>query len=178
MLRLIKNMRAEVAEFRAALAEAPDPQLRWDVFGARSLIYRAWWRLLREHAEPRELGWAVFAGVMVGLSPLYGTHVLMALGLAMAFRLNKLAVWLATNVSFPVFSPFFAYVSCQLGHLVLKGELMELGLGGFRERAGWELARELFVYWMVGFPVQGLFVGGLLGWITYSVARRRKSADR
>ncbi len=174
MAGLLSNVRAEAAEFRAALAEAPDPDLRWDLFGVRSLAHRAWWRLLREHAEPAELGWAVFAGVMIGLSPLYGTHVIMALGVAMAFRLNKLAIWLATNVSFPVLSPFFAFVSCQLGHLVLHGKLMSMGLAGFRERIGWELARELFVYWMVGFPIQGLFVGSLLGWLTYRVARRRR----
>jgi len=171
-LRLLDNVRAEAREFRAALREAPIPEFRRDFLGMRRTAARIWWRLLHEHVEPHLLGVAVFVGVMIGLSPFYGFHVVAALACAMLFRLNKLAIWLATNVSFPILSPFFAFVSCQLGHLVLKGSFMEIGLGALREMK----MRDLFVYWAVGFPVQGLIVGGLLGWIVYRVARRRRLA--
>lgn len=132
---------------------------------------KIWWRLLHEHVEPARLGLAVFVGVMIGLSPFYGFHVVAALACAMLFRLNKLTIWLGTNVSFPILSPFFAFISCQLGHLVLKGRFMEIGLVALREMR----MRDLFVYWAVGFPVQGMVLGGLLGWGVYRVARRRRT---
>jgi uncharacterized protein (DUF2062 family) len=138
----------------------------------RRMSAKIWWRLLHEHVEPVRLGVAVFVGVMIGLSPFYGFHVVAALACAMLFRLNKLAVWLATNVSFPILSPFFAFVSCQLGHLVLKGEFMNIGIEALRAMK----MRDLFIYWSVGFPVQGLLLGGLMGWGIYRVARRRRRA--
>lgn len=168
-LRLLDNVRAEAREFQAALRDAPEPQLKWDVLGMRRLSLKIWWRLLHEHVEPARLGVAVFVGILIGLSPFYGFHVVAALACAMLFRLNKLAIWLATNVSFPILSPFFAFISCQLGHLVLEGSFMEIGLAALREMK----MRDLFVYWMVGFPVQGLLLGGALGWVVFRVARRR-----
>jgi uncharacterized protein (DUF2062 family) len=168
--RPIDNVRAEAAEFRRAIAEAPEPELRWDLLGTRRMGAKIWWRLLHEHVEPAQLGVAVFVGVLIGLSPFYGFHVIAALACAMLFRLNKLAVWLATNVSFPILSPFFAFVSCQLGHLALHGEPIHMTLSALRETK----MRDIFLYWLVGFPIQGVILGGVMGWMVYRVARRRK----
>jgi len=174
LLRLADNVRAEATEFKTAFAEAPEPDLKWDVLGVRSLMHKTWWRLMREHVEPNRLFWAVFLGVLIGLSPFYGGHVIAALVCAMVFRLNKLAIWLATNVSFPIISPFFAFISCQLGHLILEGSFLPIGLTALRAKTFQEAVRELFVYWMVGFPLHGLILGSILGGVTWRVARRRQ----
>lgn len=171
-LRLIDNVRAEAREFRAALREAPEPVIGWDFLGVRRLGARVWWRLLHEHVAPLELGAAVFVGVMIGLSPFYGLHVVAALTCALLFRLNKLAIWLGTNVSFPVFSPLFAFVSCQIGHRVLVGEPLPISFQALRDAR----MRDIFTYWLAGFPFLGLALGGLLGLVTFAVAHRRRAA--
>jgi uncharacterized protein (DUF2062 family) len=174
LLRLLDNARQEGRDFKSALDEAPDFGYRWDVFGVRRILRATWWRLLREHIEPRELAIAVFLGVFIGLSPFYGTHVIAALSFAVLFRLNKLAIWLATNVSFPVISPFFAFISCQLGHLAIEGRPLYLGFSDFVERDPLDLVKELFLYWTVGFPIQGMILGPILAAVTYRVARNRQ----
>ncbi len=173
-MKLLQNARDEGRDFKAALDEAPDFGFRWDILGVRRVLHATWWRLLREHVDPRELGWAVFLGIFIGLSPFYGTHVIAALLCAFFFKLNKLAVWLATNVSFPVISPFFAFVSCQLGHFALEGEWLMLGLDAFIEGDKIELVKELFIYWTVGFPIQGMILGPIAAAITYRVAKARQ----
>ncbi len=174
LMKLLENARQEGRDFKAALDEAPDFGLSWDFFGVRRVLHATWWRLLREHVEPKELAWAVFLGVFIGLSPFYGTHVIAALICAFLFRLNKLAIWLATNVSFPVISPFFAFISCQLGHIALEGEPLYLGLDDFVQGDKIELVKELFLYWTVGFPLQGLVLGPILAAVTYRVASNRQ----
>ncbi len=168
-LKLLGNVRTEAQAFREALASAPTPELGWDVLGTRSLSHRAWWCLLREHVAPARLGVAVFLGVLIGLSPFYGFHVVMALACAFLFRLNKLAVWLATNVSIPFLSPFFAFVSIQLGHRALEGSFMR----DLEDPFAPSQLGDLFIYWMVGFPIQGVVVGGMIGWLVFHVAARR-----
>lgn len=180
LLRLLDNARQEGRDFKAALEEAPDFGYRWDIFGVRRILRATWWRLLREHIEPRELAWAVFIGLFIGLSPFYGTHVIAALACAAAFRLNKLAIWLATNVSFPVISPFFAFISCQLGHLALHGEPLLLGFDEFRDELvsdKWGFLWRMFKYWTVGFPIQGLILGPILAGVTYRVASNRQKTS-
>ncbi len=98
---------------------------------------------------------AIFLGVLIGCSPFYGFHVVLCLVLAFAFRLNKLVVWLGSNVSLPVFAPFLTFLSVQCGYLMLHGELAEVTVETIRKTG----ALELFWYWTVGF----LPVGSLLG---------------
>jgi len=174
LMKLLDNARQEGRDFKAALDEAPDFGFRWDILGVRRVLHATWWRLLREHVEPKELAWAVFLGIFIGLSPFYGTHVVAALLCAFFFRLNKLAVWLATNVSFPVISPFFAFVSCQLGHIALEGRPLSIGFDEFVNGDKLQLVKDLFWYWTVGFPIQGMLLGPLAALVTYRVARNRQ----
>ncbi len=169
--RLIDNLRQEAQDFRQAIAEAPAPELRWDLLGMRSFAHRLWWRLMREHTEPFRLGIAVFVGVLIGCSPFFGFHVALAVVLSLAFRLNKLAVWAATNVSLPIFAPVLAFLGIQAGHLVLHGvaapirpgDLIDIGLSS------------LFVDWVVGFWFVGVPLGLALGGLCWQVARKRRS---
>ena len=64
--------------------------------------FRALWdRVLREHASPARVGFAVGIGVLVGCSPFLGLQVAIAALLAIVFRLNKLAVFLGLQISAP-----------------------------------------------------------------------------
>ena len=171
MFQLIRRVRTEAQSFKDALSAAPDPQHRWDVLGCRRLLSKIWWLLLHEHTSPPRLAAAVLLGVLIGVSPFYGFHVIGALSLSWLLRLNKLVVWLGTNISLPFISPFFAVTSIQIGFYFRHGrpigfsfdEIRELGLG------------EVFFYWLLGFPVVGVVVGGILAAIVFLVARRRQA---
>lgn len=171
MLRMIRWARGEAQAFRAALAAAPEPNIGWDFLGVRRLAGKTWWLLLHEHTSPARLAAAVLIGIMIGVSPFYGFHILLTLMLAWLLRLNKLVVWLGSNISIPFISPFFAVVSIEIGSWLLSGRFLVLTREEFEAM---EL-RDIFLYWLLGFPVVGLAVGGSLACIVYLVARRRQS---
>jgi len=148
-------LRTELNSFKAALAEAPEPDLEWDVLSVRRSSSRGWWVLRNEHSSPPRMAAAIFLGVLIGCSPFYGFHVILCLVLAFVFRLNKLVVWLGSNVSLPVFAPFLTFLSIQCGYLMIHGELADVTLETIRETG----ALDLFWYWTVGF----LPVGSALG---------------
>ncbi len=170
-LRLLDNLRAEAAEFRAAVDSAPSPQLGWDVLGLRSYLHKVWWRLVHEHAEPRRIAIAVFVGVIIGSSPFFGFHLILCILIALALRLNKLTMWLAANVSLPVFAPFLAFASAHVGHLLLHGTLAPLTLAQVRAAP-----LDVLGWWVVGFPIVGALLGVVLAAIVYRVASSRQRA--
>ena len=171
----------EARSFRAALKAAPEPEIGWDVLGTRRLMRKLFWLLLREHTEPSKLGVAVFVGVLIGSSPFYLLHTALVLLAAFALRLNKLAVWIASNVSFPLVAPFLVFVSVQVGHMILHGEWLPLTLEGAREmttgRGFLRLGIDLWVAWFVGSLPVGSGLGAILGFITFRVARARGAHD-
>lgn len=170
---LLHNLRAEAAEFRAAVASAPAPELGWDLWRMRLHLHKVWYRLVHEHAEPWRIGLAVFVGVIIGTSPFFGLHLVICLFAALALRLNKLTVWLAANVSLPIFAPFLAFASAQTGHLMLHGRWAEVTLAQVREEP-----LEAVRWWLIGFPVVGALLGVILAALVYGVAARRQAQQR
>ena len=73
-----------------------------------------------------ELALALGVGVFVGATPLWGLHAPLMLYIAARWRLNLVASFLATNVSFPAFAPFLVFAQVQFGHLLRRGEWLDL----------------------------------------------------
>ena len=84
--------------------------------------------LLIEYKSPRKLAFAVALGIFTGTSPLWGLHLLLAIGLAFLFRLNKSAVVFSTLISNPWFAPLLIFCSLQTGSLILHGHSAPLAL--------------------------------------------------
>jgi uncharacterized protein (DUF2062 family) len=159
----------EAAAFRAALSAAPEPRPGWDFFGLRRFSGKVWGLMLAEHSSPGRLAAAVFIGILIGVSPFYGFHVVGALAVAWAFKLNKLVVWLGTNVSIPPISAIFAFASAQVGSVVMTGHTTPLSWEEFKAVG----LGDALIYWLVGFPVVGCLFGGLVAGLLYVVASRR-----
>jgi uncharacterized protein (DUF2062 family) len=151
------------------LRDAPESQLGWDFFGVRRLSGKIWGLMLAEHSSPARLAAAVFIGILIGVSPFYGFHVVGALAVAWAFKLNKLVVWLGTNVSIPPISAIFAFTSAQVGSLLLTGHTTPLSWEEFKAVG----LGDALIYWLVGFPLVGCVFGGLVAGLLYVVASRR-----
>jgi uncharacterized protein (DUF2062 family) len=133
-----------------------------------------WRRAKREHSTPREVGWSVGIGVFCGCSPFVGAHMWMALGLATAFKLNRLWAFLGSRISTSILLAWIAFSEIELAHRVRTGEWMPLKPDDVFVHV-WEL----FGDWLVGSLVVGAVLGALLGSLTYALARRwrREEAD-
>ena len=139
----------------------------------RRLLARLW----REHTTPSRLGLAVGVGVLIGCSPFYGLHFWIGLLVALALRLNKVAVFLGAQISIPPFVPVIVYACVQLGALLTRGQPLLITVEQLSQMDFAELARTFFFYWLAGWPVVGSALGlplGLLG--AWYVRRRRARA--
>ena len=129
-------------------------------------------KVLREHASPNRLGVAVALGVVVGSSPFFGLHLVISVGLAMLFRLNRAAVLLGSQVSAPPLTPFLVLANAQLGEWILHRHWLPTSFAAARGLRPNVLARELFADLALGGLVTGIGLGLIFGLITANLARR------
>lgn len=80
--------------------------------------------------EANSLALMIGVGVFLGATPLWGLHAVLALYIALRWRLNLVVALLATNVSFPTFAPTLVFAELQFGHLLRCGDWLNLTRDG------------------------------------------------
>jgi glycosyltransferase involved in cell wall biosynthesis len=65
---------------------------------------------------------SVMFGVFMGIVPIWGYQLITAIALAHLFKLNKLIVIVAANISIPPMIPFILYLSYVTGGIIVSGE--------------------------------------------------------
>jgi len=133
-------------------------QLTWKSFKA---IIR------REMFNPQETNRVKVASVMLGafmgVAPVWGWQMAIALGLAITFRLNKVIVLAVSNISIPPMIPFILYLSYISGGIVLgRGAGID-----FSPDITLAFVTENLLQYILGSLVFGLILALVLGLITY-----------
>ena len=113
--------------------------------------------LLKQHTEPHKICLAVFFGMVIGTTPFFGFHLLLCIIIAFLFKLNKVFVYLAANISNPFFIPFLSYGSIQIGHFINKGKFLDLTIKNITV-----LDNQFLQNWILGSLVLGTMLGLLL----------------
>ncbi len=128
-------------------------------------------RLVNEHSSPERLGWAVGIGVLIGVSPFFGLHLVLCILAATLLRLNRVITYLAANISVPIVAPFLAFGSVQVGTFALRGEWLALDVDTLIDADPWQFGGA----WLVGSLFLGIAIGvpaGLATIIAVRTARR------
>ncbi len=113
-------------------------------------------RMLQENSTPLRLGAGAALGTFIGLTPLYGLHIILVLALAPVLRVNLPAALLASQISNPLLAPLLIYASVWLGEWLGAGSGPAIALDGSKG-AGFVRA------WFVGGTVLGVLAGLALG---------------
>jgi uncharacterized protein (DUF2062 family) len=116
--------------------------------------------LLTEKLDPSRAAAAVFLGIFIGITPIYGFHTLAAVGVALLFRLNKPLTVAGTFISNPLLQPFIVFSSVELGCLLRNGSFQPLSLSDLA-KASTHLSREQLFIWIIGSLALGILVGGV-----------------
>lgn len=105
---------------------------------------RYWYlRIMRQNSSPKELAAALALGMFIGALPIIPLQSIIVIALALVFKLNKMAAWMATNYS-NVFTmgPFY-YFLFLIGQAVTPFEGVTLDLNRLEMvqliEAGWDL---------------------------------------
>ena len=137
-------------------------------------LRRAFAVLFHVEDSPHRIALAFGVGVFIAFSPLLGLHTVMALGIALAFRLSKAAMILGIYVNNPwTIAPMYMG-GTLLGCLFLGVSTDELGAIRFDEH-GWAFYRTLMHQlepYVWPFVVGNTVLGVVCGTLAYVVLRR------
>lgn len=133
--------------------------------------------LWAERRAPGELAAAVAVGLFVGTLPLYGLHLALCALVARVLRLNVVVVYLAANVSNPVFAPWLVAGGWVVGEWLRFGVVRPLDLGGaasFLERLSWVGGQvpDRFLSCLLGDAVIGAGLAAIAAPVVFVIARR------
>jgi uncharacterized protein (DUF2062 family)/SAM-dependent methyltransferase len=129
--------------------------------------------LLKENLDPGRAAAAVFLGIFVGILPIYGFQLLVAVSLAFFFRLNKPLTVASTFINNPLLQPLIIVSSVELGYLLRSGSFRPFRLSAL---SGAHVKEEL-VTWVIGSVVLGLLLGGAGAAITAVVVQVKASGN-
>lgn len=133
------------------------------------------------HSSPRRLAFGLALGVLIGASPLWGFHTLIAVALSFLLSLNKPAVVFGTLVSNPVFAPFLIFFSLEAGSEFLYGRPAHLSLRDikdlFRQPEWRQVLNDYLLPYCVGSVLVGLVLAFLTFWVTLWFARAYRATD-
>jgi uncharacterized protein (DUF2062 family)/SAM-dependent methyltransferase len=128
--------------------------------------------LLKENLTPGGAAAAVFLGIFIGIVPIYGFQTLVAVGLALFFKLNKPLTVAGTFINNPLLQPLIVVSSVELGYFLRDGSFRPFHLSAL---AGAHIKEEL-LGWVMGSVVLGVLVGGAGAAIVAVVVRVKAPA--
>lgn len=83
--------------------------------GAVSGLRKAYERFIKIRGEPRDIAMGFALGIFLGISPMFGLQVWIAILLAALFKWNKIAAALGTAISNPITTPFIYTATYYVG---------------------------------------------------------------
>ena len=116
---------------------------------------------------------AVGVGFFIGCTPFYGFHLLLVFAVGWLLRLNRLKMYVAANVSNPVFAPFLVLLEIQTGAWLRRGSVHGLTIETLRATDPWTFGLDL----LLGSLVIGVIGGIAAAVATYPMSRRRGPLD-
>ena len=121
---------------------------------------------------------AIAAGLFIGCMPFYGVHLLLCWVVGRLFRLNRLKLYLAANVSNPVVAPLLVFVELQTVHGFARAHFLALTLETARTITPWQCGAHLC--WQVALAASSDHRGlaTYLAWGRFTRSHVRQTGER
>lgn len=132
-----------------------------------SLTRRLFRGMRTEGGGPAREAAAIGLGFFIGCTPLYGLHLVLVFGLGWLLRLNRLKMYIAANISNPLFAPFLVLLQIQLGAWMRRGDLHALTVETVRSTDPWTFGLDL----IIGSLAMGVVGGVITATATYFGSR-------
>jgi len=120
---------------------------------------------ITQNQEPNiNITLAVMLGLFMGVAPVWGYQMLIAFALAHLFKLNKVIVLVASNISIPPMIPIILYASFKAGSFFVDADKLNVV---FHSDISLDLIKDNLVQYIVGSLVFGVALALTFGLITY-----------
>ncbi len=146
----------------------------------RSLFQKNWKETLKEHLfnpeQPDAIkAWSVGFGIFMGIIPIWGFQLLIAIALAIVFRLNKALVIVAANISVPPMIPLLVFLSYKTGRIWVPQRAVNLPFSKDINRETVSVNLLQYIYGSVTLAIAGGIFFGLLTFILLRLFKRKAS---
>lgn len=134
-------------------------------------------QILGTHESNARMAIAIGFGFFMGIFPVWGFQMLLAVFFAALFRLNKAIVLVAANISIPPIIPLFLYISYAIGAIVLQKD-MKLEFG---QKFNFASVQDDLVQYYVGavvFAILTGLIGGLISYLLLISFRKNRSKEQ
>jgi uncharacterized protein (DUF2062 family)/SAM-dependent methyltransferase len=108
---------------------------------------------------------AMGLGAFIGCLPFYGFHLLMVIVVGRLLGLNRLKMYVAANISNPLFAPALILAELQTGAWARRSDLHGLSIDTIRNLDPWVFGADL----LIGSLIIGVAVGTLIAVATFAV---------
>lgn len=142
---------------------------------AKQRLKDAWQRLRGGQLTPVRAALSVAVGVAIGVTPVWGLHWALVLGICLPLRLDAGVAYLAANVSLPFFAPFITTAEIAVGARIVVGSWPEITPETVKTIEFRTVLRELVVGTAVVATVGAAALGGLTYAITALLRRARRT---
>ena len=139
----------------------------------RRRLRRIFYDLRTEASGPGRDAAALGVGILIGCSPFYGFHLLLVWFVGWVMRLNRLKMYLAANISNPLFSPVLVLSELQVGAWVRRHDYHELSVSAIRTTNVWTYGADL----LLGSLIVGAILGLTVAAATYATAGAARRGD-
>jgi glycosyltransferase involved in cell wall biosynthesis len=123
--------------------------------------------------EPKRVKvFSVMLGVFMGVAPVWGYQMALALLLAYLLKLNKVITFIASNISIPPFIPVILWLSYVVGGWIMPGKGSSLQ---FNADLSLNILKNNLIQYLTGSIILGIALALVFGSITYiSILLHRK----
>ncbi len=133
--------------------------------------------LLNPNESNSRKSMAVAFGIFMGIVPVWGYQMIIALLLSHVFKLNKVIVIVAANISVPPMIPLILFISFKTGQLIMGSKASYLS---FSMDINFETVKNNLLQYLIGSMsfafIFGIFCG-LLTFLILHLFRRKKTSN-
>jgi len=143
------------------------------VFDRQKIKQLLYDRLLHPHQSDQIKAASIGFGVFMGIIPVWGFQLILAVFLAVLFRLNKPLVIIAANISIPPMIPFIVFCSYKMGAIWMSTGSAEIA---FNRNLSLQSVSNHFEQYLVGSILLSILAGlvaAILGFALLKILKRK-----
>jgi glycosyltransferase involved in cell wall biosynthesis len=138
------------------------------IFRRRNWLESLLQELLHPHQTDARKSVSAGFGIFMGIVPIWGFQLIVAIFLSFVLRLNKVLVVLFANISFPPMIPFIIYASYRAGAFWMPGSAHEIS---FSKSLSLSAIRYNFRQYLLGSITLAIVSGLAAGLITFALLK-------
>ena len=112
-------------------------------------------------------------GIFMGIIPIWGLQLALAIFLAVIFKLNKMLVIIAANISIPPMIPLVIFLSYKMGGLWLGSGAANLAFSGSLSLISIQKNLQQYIYGSITLAVIAGIAAGLFTFISLKILKRK-----